>query len=146
MDGHLPNQSGVPQRSVLAPTLFLLHINDLLSATTNPIHSYADDSTLHSNIQSSKPISMLELDDKRRSMHMSPSRDLQIILDWGTKNLVQFNASKTQSCSLLHKKSNNTHRISMNDTSLQNKESFDLVGVAFEHDLSWHKHVTSIAT
>jgi len=89
---------------------------------------------------------MLELDDKRRSMHMSLSRDLQIILDWGTKNLVQFNASKTQSCSLSHKKSTNIHPIFMNGASLQNKESFNLVGVAFEHDLSWHGHITSIAT
>ena len=30
--------------------------------------------------------------------------------------------------------------------SLHNKESFDLVGVAFEHDLGWHGHITSIAT
>ena len=89
---------------------------------------------------------MLELDDKRRSMHMSLSEDLQIILDWGTKNLVQFNASKTKSCSLSHKKSNNTHTIFMNGTSLQNKESFNLVGVSFKHDLSWLRHITSIAT
>ena len=27
-----------------------------------------------------------------------------------------------------------------------NKESFNLVGVAFEHDLSWHGHITSFAT
>ena len=78
---------------------------------------------------------MLELDDKRRSMHMSLSEDLQIILDWGVKNLVQFNALKTQSCSLSHKKSNNTHPIFVNGTFLQNKESFDLVGVAVEHEL-----------
>ena len=89
---------------------------------------------------------MLELDDKRRSMHMYLSEDLQIILDWGIKNLVQFNASKTQSCSLSQKKSTNTHPIFMNGTSLQNKGSFDLVGVAFEHDLSWHGHITSIVT
>ena len=31
----------------------------------------------------------------------------------------------------------------MNGTSLL---SFELVGVAFEHDLSWHGHITSIAT
>ena len=89
---------------------------------------------------------MLEMDNKRRSMHMSLSKDLQIILDWGTKNLVQFNASKTQSYSLSHKKSTNIHPIFMNDASLQNKESSNLVGVAFEHDLSWHGHITSIAT
>ena len=40
--------SGVPQGSVLSPTLFLLFINDLLTCTSNSIRSYADDSTLHS--------------------------------------------------------------------------------------------------
>ncbi len=42
-----PINSGVPQGSVLSPTLVLLFINDLLSLTNCPIHSYADDTTLH---------------------------------------------------------------------------------------------------
>ncbi len=50
VDGHCsspkPINSGVPQGSVLSPTLFLLFNNDL-SVTNHPIHSYADDSTLH---------------------------------------------------------------------------------------------------
>ena len=51
VDGHsspsLMINSGVPQGSFLSPTLFLLFINDPLSTTTNLIHAYADDSTLH---------------------------------------------------------------------------------------------------
>src|SRR6201990_693809 len=58
VDGHRssfkPINSGVPQGSVLSPTLFLLFINDL-SVTSSPIHSYADDSTLYYSFQFERP-------------------------------------------------------------------------------------------
>lgn len=41
-----PVNDDIPQGSVLAPTLFFLFTNDLLSTTSNPIHSLTDDSTV----------------------------------------------------------------------------------------------------
>ena len=42
--------AGVPQRSILAPTLFLLYINDLPDDVTRNITIYADDTTLCSKL------------------------------------------------------------------------------------------------
>ena len=43
-----PVNAGVPQRSILDPTLFLLYINDLPDDVISDIAMYPDDTTLYS--------------------------------------------------------------------------------------------------
>ena len=100
VDGNLSSyksiNSGVPQESVLSPSLFLLFINDLLSVTSSPIHSYADDSTLHYSFHFERLPSQQQLIEARRVALEQLTSDLSLISNWGRENMVVFNASKTQ--------------------------------------------------
>ncbi len=83
VDGHCsspkPINSGVPQGSVLSPTLFLLFINDLLSVTHSPIHSYADDSTLHFSTSFDRRPTPQDLQDSRLEVVERLTSDLALI-------------------------------------------------------------------
>nr|CAH7766563.1 unnamed protein product [Callosobruchus chinensis] len=134
--------AGVPQGSVW----LLLHINDLLSSTTNPIHSFADNSTLHAGIISNRPISAVELERRRLATASSLSKDLEAITAWGLKKMVEFNASKTQYCTLSNKRRPSEHSVLMNNQALPRSLSSKLLEVSITENMIWHGHVSSIAT
>ena len=95
-----PVNAGVPQDSILGPTLFLLYINKLPNDVACNIVIYANDTTLYSKShQASDLWWQLELASELES-------NLRETVDWGRKWLVDFNAGKTQLASF--GQSNNT--------------------------------------
>ena len=85
-----PVNTGVPQGSILGPTLFLLYINDLPDDVISNIAIYADDTTFYSKCdQASDLWQELELASQLESY-------LWDNVNWGRKWFVDFNVGKTQ--------------------------------------------------
>ena len=134
-----PVNAGVPQGSILGPTLFLLYINDFPDDVICNIAIYANDTTLYSKCnQASDLWQQLELASELES-------DLRDTVDWGRKWLVNFNAGKTQLVSFDRSKNTGAVDVEMDASVLEEKTSFKMLGLTFSSNLDWGSYIASIA-
>ena len=122
--------AGVPQGSILSPTRFLLHINDLLDDVICNSAICAYDTTFNSKCdQASDLWQQIELALELES-------DLGDTVDWGRKQLVDFNAGKAQ---LVSFDPSNTGAIDVNmdGSVLEEDDSFKILGLTFSSKLDW---------
>jgi hypothetical protein len=136
--------AGVPQGSVLSPTLFLIFINDLLSLTRNKIHSFADDSTLSHSYKFDRRPGSAAVYSSRLEMVESLNADLVGIERWGRENRVQFNAAKTQTCLFSHKIHQEPIELRMSGAILEGSSSLDILGIHLNDKLIWREHVLGV--
>ena len=118
----------------------------MIFSTQCPIHSYADDSTLHYSTSFNRRPSQQELNASRQDATERLTSDLSIISDWGRANLVKFNASKTQflHLSTRHNLPDN-YPLFFNDTQLSPSSTLNILGLSFTKNLNWKFHITSLA-
>ena len=134
-----PVNAGVPQGSILGPTLFLLYINGLPDDVICDIAIYVDDTTLNSKCdQASDLWQQLELASELES-------DLRDAVDWCKKWLVDFNAGKTQLVSFDRSNNNGSIDVKMAGSILEEKSSFKMLGLTFSFKLDWGSYIISIA-
>ena len=78
--------SGVPQGSVLGPTLFLMFINDLEDSVQSTVLKFADDTKLYTEVTKEEGGEQLQ-------------EDLDKCTEWDKQWMMEFNVSK---CKVLH--------------------------------------------
>ena len=143
LDGHSSNcysiNSGVPQGSVLGPTLFLIFINDLPNSILSKLAIYADDTTIYSFLGKTNDVS------DKVEMTANLEDELRTVVEWGKKWLVLFNASKTKLLSISSFRTPFLPSVLMNDSELTESAQIRLLGLTFRNNVSWNPYIESIA-
>ena len=128
-----PVTSGVPQGSVLGPLLFLIYINDLPDhAINSTTRLFADDSVLYRRINSREDSKLLQ-------------DDLDALVDWETKWLMSFNASKCQLLRITNKRKAILSSYSIHGHELDLVDAAKYLGVYIDSKISFNTHVDAVA-
>jgi Reverse transcriptase (RNA-dependent DNA polymerase)/Endonuclease-reverse transcriptase len=127
--------AGVPQGSILGPTLFLTYINDLPNVLQSPSCVFADDTTIHASF--ANPAGAQSTTD-------SINRDLVEAERWGSSWKVSFNHSKTASTTVSRKNVKLPDLIFAGHV-VKDASNVTLLGVKIDCKLDWQEHIKSIS-
>ena len=129
--------TGVPHCSILGPLLFIIYINDIVSATQifTPI-IYADDTTLFSTINL----------QNRSSISHDINSELSKILQWLQVNKLSLNVAKSKFM-LFHtpQKRAVIPNILINNKAIDVVDNFSFLGLTIDTFLNWNGHINKVA-
>lgn len=133
-----PVSAGVPQGSILGPTLFLIYTNDAekcLSPGTD-LAVYADDTTMYSLVRTSA-------DAPLHTNSLQASVDA--LCGWGARWHIKFEPTKSQAmCVTKQRAPWPTPSLIFDGTAVAEDNSVKLLGVTFDRLLSFRDHLRSV--
>ena len=124
--------SGVPQGSVLGPTLFLLYINDIVGSCNSSMRLFADDCIVYRTIDSH--------DDQRIL-----NSDLEGLHKWADTWQMSFNSSKCKIMSVTNKRAPAHFPYNLGGDTLDHVSAHKYLGVTCNNKLQWSEHVYNVA-
>ena len=123
--------SGVPQGTVLGPTLFLLYINDLISNIQSTVRLFADDCLIYRPINSPNDHQLLQ-------------QDLNTLNTWAKTWQMKFNVDKCCILQLSKHHHKTTFLYHMSNKPLKVVEQHSYLGIIIDHHLSWGPQVNHV--
>ena len=125
--------SGVPQGTVLGPSLFFIYINDLPSCINHSTtRLFADDCIIYQHVRSQEDARLLQ-------------EDINAIQEWASLWLIRFNISK---CCSLHFTQAKIHKTDytyyLYDVPLSTTDHCKYLGVTLQSNLKFDIHVQEI--
>ena len=136
VNGHLSSirktQRGLPQGSVLSPTLFNIYINDVVQTVKHSSMAlFADD------------IAIWSRNKDPRKLQNDIQNDLNNIEIWSTKWKLKLSVPKTKTMTFTRKpKPELNFKLYNND--LENVKDFKFLGVTFDSRLKWDSYIDRI--
>ena len=122
---------GVPQGSILGPTLFNIFMNHLAYTIGQcRFVNYADDTNIHS------------FNKDVRAVQKNLNIDLENAASWFIQNGMKPNPDKYQAMAL--GKSENKLNFKLADINIKTAEKTCLLGVVLDNKLRFHDHISSI--
>ena len=128
-----PVPSGVPQGSVLGPSLFLAYINDLPLPLSSTTRLFADDTMLHNTIT-------------EQSDQDTMQRDIEKLTTWEKQWNMQFHPDKCTNTSITRKQQTLLGKYTINNHQLENVTETKYLGLTIQDNLCWNKHIQNTCT
>ena len=121
--------SGIPQGSVLGPTLFIIFINSLPNNIKSQIFLFADDAKIFREIVTPQDHNILQ-------------EDLNKLHDWTNNSLLKFNANKCAMMTLSRHSDTTTDRTyTLDDATLKRTNCEKDLGVTTDCNLTFDQHI-----